>query len=132
LKHDSRLVFNIFFEFSILQVRLAIPLNPDYSQGSEHGRGILQHLAENPTTNSQYPGFPWQGQPYVIYPSKPDQVLWHVIIFEEVFFTEYIVEFCVEYYKLERHYIIDFGLCQTLRPAGEIFFRHKLMLSKDI
>jgi hypothetical protein len=37
--------------------------NPDYPQGSGHGRGILQYLAENPTTNSQYPDLPWQGQP---------------------------------------------------------------------
>jgi hypothetical protein len=52
--------------FFILQIicKTGQTTNPDYSQGSEHGRGHQPHLAESPTTNSQYLGFPWQGQSY--------------------------------------------------------------------
>jgi hypothetical protein len=44
--------------FKSESVRLTLSLNPDCPQGSNHGSGILKHLAENPTANSQYPGFP--------------------------------------------------------------------------
>ena len=62
----------ISLKYKTIKSKVGLTTNPDYPQGSGHGRGILQHLAESPTTNSQYPGFPWQDRPYDISPPQTD------------------------------------------------------------
>jgi len=57
-------ILKYLYQITMINIKAGLPINPDYSQGSITGGVHTLHLAENPTTSSQYLEFPWQGQPY--------------------------------------------------------------------
>jgi len=72
------LLFNYSGRSKSLSVRQALPLNPDYPQGSEHGRGQHQHLAASPTTKLTVPWIPLArpALPHVIIKCSPFPERW--------------------------------------------------------
>ena len=55
-------ICSIYSIYRLLSTRLAIPLSPINPRAPSR-EGTTTNLVVSPTTNSQDPGLPWQGQP---------------------------------------------------------------------